>query len=179
MSANTDNTPIQALLNLMPKRDAWPKHERRLVDLEHPFQKGRTLRYVLTPWFRVGNCRSMLDRRLVPRSRYADHHFAARIWINGGGRDHELRFMVYPPKRYGDNGRTWRARECPADRIPMHGAANDYQHTPGLVLAPNEGFSLRDIGPRGIYMFTTDDVLAVMRWADSLIEAWLPEVPHA
>lgn len=165
-----------SLLDLMPARDTWPQHERRLVDLEHPLREGRTLRYILTPWLRVNGCRSMIARRLRPRTRYADPYWAARIWINGGGWDHELRFMVYPPQLHGDIGLTWRARECPADRIPLHGAANDYQHTPGLVLAPNERWSLRGISPRGIYVFTTDDVLAVMRWSDSLIDTWYPAV---
>lgn len=161
------------LLGLMPARNAWPQRAPRLVELEHPFREGRTLRYRLTPWLRVNGCRSMLARRLTPRTRYADPFWAARVWINGGGRDHELRFMVYPPQRMGDIGRTWRARECPADRIPLHGAANDYQHTPGLALPPCD-IRMHGIGPRGIYLFTTDDVLAVMRWADGLIDGWYP-----
>lgn len=160
------------LLDLMPPRTAWPQHDLRLVDLDHPFRPGRTLRYGLTPWLRVGNCRSMLARRLTPRTRFADPFWAVRVWINGGGRDHELRFMVYPPQRAGDIGQTFRVRECPADRIPLHGAANDFQHTPGLVLAPRGSMSMRGISARGIFLFTTDDVLAVMKWADGLIEQW-------
>lgn len=163
--------------DLLPGRDAWPQHASRLVDLQHPLREGRTLRYELTPWRRLFSSRHMLGRRLKARTRYADDWLAARLWVNGNGYDHELRFMVYPPQLTGDIGRTFRARECPPDRIPLHGAANDYQHTPGLVLAPNRpGVDhLRGINSRGIFAFTTDDVLAVMRWADELIGRWYPE----
>lgn len=160
--------------DLLPGRDAWPQHASRLVDLQHPLREGCTLRYELTPWRRLFGFRHMLGRRLKARTRYADDWLAARVWVNGNGYDHELRFMVYPPQLTGDIGRTFRDRECPPDRIPLYGAANDYQHTPGLVLPPCD-VRMHGIGSRGIYLFTTDDVLAVMRWADELIGQWYPE----
>lgn len=161
-------------LDLMPPRDAWPKHPRRVVQIPHPLRKGRTLRCVLAPWSWRWGFRHMLARVLTPYTPNAETLHVARLWINGAGADHEIRFAALPPRPYGafyDR----RADQGPFDwaptQEPIHGADNSYMHVPGLKLSSGSR-----VCPRGITYFKTSDVLEVMAWMDGLLDQWYPEV---
>lgn len=161
-------------LDLMPPRSAWPVHAPRLVDQPHPIYTGRTRRYLLTPWVYRWGRRDMLARVLNKRTRYDESRPVARLWINGAGADHEIRFEVHPPRPSGALYEHYITSSSVPDfpdngQLPVHGANNSWSYAPGLVLSSGSR-----VCARGISYFKTSDVLDVMRWADGLLDLWYP-----
>ena len=98
---------------------------------------------------------------------------AARVYLNGFGQDHELRFVVR------DVTRRWTNTHPSAE---VFGASNDFiRVTPGLrralAAAPGADNPFRTLGARGLYAPTRTDVLIVIAWADTLL-ARLYGRPH-
>lgn len=158
-------------LDLMPPRSAWPVHAPRLVDQPNPLIPGRTRRYLLSPWVHRWGRRDMLARVLVKRTRYDESRHVARLWINGAGVDHEIRFEAHPPRPLGAFDERRVDQDDRYGQLPIHGANNSYLHAPGLVLSSGNRPC-----PRGIVYFKTSDVLDVMAWMDGLLSLWYPAV---
>jgi hypothetical protein len=79
------------------------------------------------------------------------------VYLNGGGRDPELRFTVL------------NALDVEHGSPAGYGAANDFcAITPGLrdTLGPD---AVRRLGARGLYEPTKAEVLTVIRWVDQMV----------
>lgn len=90
----------------------------------------------------------------------------AIVYLNGGGSDPELRFVVHDLLH----------RPTFTTHLPstQYGAANDFiRVSPGLRRAldavPGERDSLWNLGPRGLFMPRKADVLIVLAWVDTLL----------
>jgi hypothetical protein len=138
---------------LMPPREAWPVVEPARVRVTLKY--ARPAYGTLLPWTRSWGRWWSFSRRLhVPWS--YQEGLVARVYLNGQGRDPELRFQVHDLREF-----------IGEDRFRI-GASNSFcRVTPSLETAL--GAKARDLGPRGLWQPRAEDVLVVMRWCDDIL----------
>lgn len=107
----------------------------------------------------------------------SQEQWAARLYVNGNGHDHELRFYVWDIASTTDP-----VVEGLDTGHHLYGAANSFRRvTLGLLEATKDQRYAHSnnyrIGARGLYGFTKADVLTVAYWADTMV-ARLYGLPH-
>jgi|APSaa5957512576_1039674.scaffolds.fasta_scaffold12595_6 hypothetical protein len=163
----------------MPKRADWPKHELRKLTINSPvsFLPRPTYRLDLTPWRAMSNQWWSLARSFTFRG---EPFLFARVYVNGNGNDHELRFTVWDP---------FTSSMGPHGSEPKYGAANAWirvdeplegqlelnrrwrNRKPALRTRPEVWkCTTVALGGRGLADHYPEDVLTVMRWCDEKIE---------
>lgn len=153
--ARRDRALYPNLRHVMPPREQWPQHEPYRTRVQRWRGIDKLYGATVGPWRRMnGAWWSFARYAVVNRERTQ----VARVYLNGGGFDHELRFHVWPP----------------VDGTESLGAANDHcRVTPDLLEHFNTGKTR--LGARGLWAPTPEDVLTVMRWCDDRVfELWPP-----
>jgi hypothetical protein len=149
---------MKTIREITPRIQDAPKREPLKLLLCRQWEI-KPITFILSPWTR--ECGAWFAWHIVarPMTRYADSLVAARVFWNGGGRDPEIRFQVWAPTHAGFgafNRDSW-------------GINNDFKRIPECHPLTD------DMGPpygsRGIYPAREGNFLAVVKWADSLVDA--------
>ena len=160
-----------ALRPFMPKLRDLLKHRPRRVwvhDGEAP-RGGHVC--TLSPWHYGGGGKLWWSLVRTLSSPQGDPvRTAARLYVNGAGTDHELRFRVlsYHRRSWKDQPREPEACTRGDPSIPIHGAANSFCYVPGLVVGGSR------LGFRGLYQFQKAEAIVTAAWADQLLDLWYP-----
>lgn len=148
-------------LALSPIRADVPVHASRVIELpNHAWDAKFPPRFVLTGW--TQRVWWQWERTLVPRSRHRDRIRVARVCLNGGGTDNELRFVVSDVRL--NHG------------IHEHGCSNSFRSIPEgdpLRQSPTYG---RIFGSRGVYPAQVGDALPLLDFCDRWLDRWYPSV---
>ena len=160
-----ENEQRPPLKHIIPPRESWPVHPLRTpgrlplaarMSWMREMKQHADGRFHVSvgPWRRTGRAWWSLGRL----ARCRDSFYLTRVYINGGGVDDELRFLVSAP-----------------DGDFKLGASNDFINAPGLAERLNLSWSR--LGARGLANPSAEDTLVVMRWCDEQIDKLLSKEP--